>query len=228
MNSDKSQEVEKIIKKRKLDNETKEWSDELDTALPIKGTDIPNFKAWINWNGFTYNRKTKEGHDGFDFATYLTTDNRIIFGLPESVPIRAVADGVVRQISQRNGPYAFYINIEHGADDSGMFSGYHHVVPHIEQGSRVKKGDVIATLHKDPGVEEGRLVHLHLTLTSGWGAHGSSQYGSNLSERLEDPKLVDADIYRFSATPQGSANFQVQNLQNTKTELAHFKQVNVN
>lgn len=102
--------------KRPIDKDTKEWSPELDTALPINGLDIPNFKAWVNWNGFHLDRKTGKGHDGFDFVAYLTTDNRVVLGLPSDTKIRAVADGVVRQVLDApeavGGGYGVMISIE--------------------------------------------------------------------------------------------------------------------
>src|SRR3989344_3730984 len=74
---------------------TKEWESGLDVALPISDADLPDFKAWVNWNGFHLNRQTGKGHDGYDFAAYLTKDNRVVFGLPPHTEIRAVADGKV-------------------------------------------------------------------------------------------------------------------------------------
>lgn len=47
---------------------TNEWRPELDTTLPVDGADIPGFVRWVNGNGFTYDRQTRRGHDGFDFG----------------------------------------------------------------------------------------------------------------------------------------------------------------
>jgi len=222
---------EQLIK-RPIDKNTKEWSPDLDTALPIDGSRIPDFKAWVNWNGFHLDRQTGKGHDGFDFAAYLTTDNRIILGLPEDTKILAVADGVVQQVLDTpeavGGSYGIMISVEHGEEDSGMFSQYIHVKPLVKTGMKVKKGDVIAELYKDRGEEEGRLVHLHLTLVSGWGTRGTSKRGGGKNLRTDDPGLIDVDVYKFDATPQGSADFTVPDLPNVKVEFAHFKKVNVN
>ena len=221
-----------VLTRRPIDEETKEWSPDLDTALPIDGFEIPNFKAWIGWNGFQLDRKTREGHDGFDFAAYLTTDNRILLGLPEDIKICAVADGIVRQVLDTpeavGGGYGVMVNVEHGANDSGMFSQYIHVKPTVETGVAVKKGDVIGELYKDDGNEEGRLVHLHLSLSSGWGARGTSIMGGSMHIRADDPGLIDTSIYRYRANPQGSANFTVPDLPSIKPEYAHFKRVKVN
>lgn len=219
------------INKKPFDNDTKEWSPSLDTTLPIDGSEIPKFKSWINWNGFQLDRKTGKGHDGFDFAAYVTTDNRVLLGLPEDTKIRAVADGVVKQVLDTpeavGGGYGVMVSIEHGANDSGMFSQYIHVRPTVEAGANVKKGDVIGELYKDPG-EEGRLVHLHLRLISGWGTRGTSIMGGGINVRADDPGLIDRSIYKLTAIPQGSANFAIRDLPDAKIEFAHFKSIRVN
>ncbi|TSC90114.1 MAG: hypothetical protein G01um10145_218 [Microgenomates group bacterium Gr01-1014_5] len=220
------------IVRRSLDKDTKEWSPELDTSLPINSSDIPNFKEWVNWNGFLFDRETKKGHNGFDFAAYVTTDNRVVLGLSEDTKIRAVADGVVKQVLDTpeavGGGYGIMINIEHGADDSGMFSTYVHVRPTVYFGVTVKKGDVIGELYKDPKGDEGRLVHLHLSLVSGWGTRGTSIMGGGMHIRTDDPGVIDPSIYKLNAIPQGSSNFSLLDLPNAKVEIANFKQIRVN
>lgn len=222
---------ENEIEKRPFTKGAKEWSPSLDTVLPIDGSEIPNFKAWINWNGFHLDRNTGRGHDGFDFAAYVTTDNRVVLGLPEDTKIRAVADGVVKQVLDTpeavGGGYGVMVNIEHGANNSGMFSQYIHVRPTIQAGVSVKKGDVIGQLYKDPEGDEGRLVHLHLSLDSGWGTRGTSIMGGGKHLRTDDPRLIDISIYNFSASPQGSATFELPDLQDAKIEFAHFKRIRV-
>lgn len=209
------------LERRKIDDETTEWTDDLETTLPIEGLEIPSFKAWINWNGFQYNPETDEGHKGFDFAAYLTSDNRVVLGLPPDVRVRAVADGVVRQIrSEIIGEYLRYISIEHGREGSGLFSAYGHIVPLVDVGAQVKKGDVIGTLYKDPGEEEGRLVHCHLELTHGW------DKGSNQNRRA-NPAVLDSSLYRFNAVPQGSVNFSIPLLPEVKIDYANFRVVKV-
>lgn len=208
------------LKRRKIDDETTEWTAKLEATLPIEGLEIPSFKAWINWNGFQYNPETDKGHKGFDFAAYLTTDNRVVLGLPPDVRVRAVADGVVRQIRSGFGEYLRYISIEHGGEDSGLFSAYGHIVPLVDVGTQVKKGDVIGTLYKDPGEEEGRLVHCHLELTHGWGK-GSNQ------DRRANPVVLDSSLYRFKAVPQSSVNFSVPLLPEARIEYANFRVVKV-
>lgn len=217
------------ISRRPINEETKEWMRDLDTQLPILGTDIPNFKHWINWNGFQLDRNTGQGHEGFDFAAYLTTDDKIILGLPPETKIRAVADGRIAQVSHGfGGPYGYFINVEHGKEGEGMFAGYHHVAPKLEQGSEVKKGDIIATLYKDPGEYEGRLVHLHFNLVSAYGTRGTSITGGGLNSRADDPMVIDSSIYKYSAIPQGNKNFTVAELPNVEIKIANFSVLKVN
>ena len=65
--------------------------------------------------------------------------------------MRAVADGIVRQVSTGlvKTRYAMFINIEHSKEGSGLFSAYHHVFPVVKLNQYVKKGEIIANLYKD-------------------------------------------------------------------------------
>lgn len=224
--------IEKSTIKIPIGKETREWLLNQDTALPIDGKDIPGFKEWICWNGFQLDRATGEGHDGFDFAAYLTEDNRVVLGLPSSTKIRAIADGKVAQVLDNpeavGGGYGITISIEHGADNSGMFSQYIHVKPLTQRDAIVKKGDIIAELYKDPDGPEGRLVHLHMRLISGWGTRGTSVMGGGLKVRTDDPKLLSEDIYRHLAKPQGKSTFIIPSLPQAKIEFANFKKIRVN
>ena len=218
--------------KKPINGETKEWEQGLDVALPINGGDLSDFKAWVNWNGFHLDRGTGKGHDGYDFAAYLTKDNRVVFGLPPGTKIRTVADGKIEQVLDNpeavGGGYGVMITIEHGAHDSGMLSQYIHVKPLIKYGAEVKKGDVIAELYKDPDREEGRLVHLHLTLISGWGTRGTSIIGGGKNIRTDDPKVLSEEIYQYTSEPQGYAQFTVKEFPVAKIETANFTKVKVN
>lgn len=218
--------------KKPITQETREWEPGLDVALPINEADLLDFKSWVNWNGFQLDRETGKGHDGYDFAVYLTTDDRVIFGLPADTKIRAVADGKVAQVLDNpetvGGGYGVMVTLEHGAYDSGMFSQYVHVKPLIEQGAEVKKGDIIAELYKDPEGEEGRLVHLHMTLVSGWGTRGTSVMGGGKNKRTDDPKVLSENIYKYTANPQGSTQFSVRERPQAKIETTNFRRVRVN
>ncbi|MCL4441352.1 MAG: M23 family metallopeptidase [Firmicutes bacterium] len=146
--------------------------------------------------------------------------------------MRAAADGKVAQVLDNpeavSGGYGEMITLEHGAHDSGMFSQYIYVKPLIEHGVEVKKGDIIAELYKDPEAEEGRLVHLHMTLVRGWGTRGTSIFCGGKNIRTDDPKILSKDIYRYTAEPQGSAQFGIQEIPHAKVETANFRRVRVN
>lgn len=216
--SDSSAHLEGARARVTIDKETKEWRSNQDVELPIRGSDIPNFKAWIDWNGFQVNRETGKGHNGYDFAAYLNTDNQIILGLPPQTPIRAIADGVVSQAVEAseltNGGYGAEVNIQHGAEDSKMFSSYLHIVPEIKRGVVVKKGDIIGKLFKEAYGKPQALVHLHLMLGTGDGLAGV---------KLDDPGLIiDNRIYKYKVEPQGSYGFSVSSLPNVEIYKANF------
>lgn len=200
----------------KITKNTKIWKPNLNIVLPICGRDIPDFKEWVNWNGYS------ESHRGFDFTAYIN-NNKCVLGLPSITLVRAVADGIVRQVSQglaEGDGYATFINIEHGKKDSGMFSSYHHIDPLVEYGQPVKKGDRIATLYKDSGYKKGRLVHLHFELTHGW----------DVKNRCDvNPADIYNNIAKFIAKPQGSKNFKIFGLKKQpRIHIANFKILRVN
>jgi len=210
--------VDKTLEK--ITEDTKIWTPNLDIVLPIDDSDIPNFKEWVNWSGW---KGYEDGHEAYDFAVYLTQDGKVVLGLPKETPVRAIGDGVVRQIS--NGlagsgvPYACFMNIEHGRNGSGLFTAYHHVDPVVEDGQEVKKGDVVATLYKDAGNEEGKLVHLHFRMRHGW----------NVRDRKCNPESIFPSIAKYRATPQGSPDFKVLGLQDQpEIYIANFKKLLVN
>ncbi len=221
-----------VHERQPISAETKEWTADLDAVLPIDGGDLPGFRVWVNSNGFLLDRETGNGHNGFDFGAYLREDGIIVVGLPESTPVRAVADGVVRQVllnGLTGGPYGCTVNVEHGSDDSGMFSGYTHIDPTIEAGAAVQKGDQLGTLYKDPGEHDGRLVHLHMSLVDGWGTHGTSIMGGGMPLRLQDTGLIDPSIYEHTVAEQGFAPFDFSEVSGAiGIEVANFDSVKVN
>ena len=193
------------------------WTPNLDIVLPIDGSDIRGFKEWVNWSGW---KGYSEHHTAYDFAAYLNDEGNCVLGLHQDTPVRAVADGVVRQISNGfGGEYACFMNIEHGSKGSGMFSAYHHVAPLVKDGQEVRKGEVIATLHKDEGDEEGKLVHLHFELANGW------NHGSRI-KRAVNPELIYSKLANYKAEPQGSPDFQILGLQKQpEIYIANFKKL---
>lgn len=211
--------------RRIIDKDTKEWSPDLDTVLPIAGEqDIPNFKAWINWNGF--DMFSERVHKGFDFAAYLTIDNRIVLGLPRGTKVRAVADGVVRSSARGATPgtsdYYGEIRIVHGDLDNGLLSVYGHVIPSVSVNEAVKKGGVIGTLYTSAGNDIGYLVHLHLQLHNSRKREAVASH--DLGPSLVDPRVIDESIYQYSAEPQGKPEFVTPGLNEVHVEIAHFKQ----
>lgn len=211
---------------------TREWSPELDAALPINTDDIPGFVAWVNCNGFLLDRNTGRGHDGFDFGAYLRDDDKVVVGLPKETPVRAVADGVVRQVligGMTGGGYGCMVNIEHGGDDSGMFSSYIHIDPSIEPEAEVAKGEVLGSLYKDSGNRIGRLVHLHMRLVDGWGTHGTGEFGGGLIDRTQDVGLIDPSIYDLTVSKQGFEPFDCSEVPSARgIEVANFDTLQVN
>ncbi len=191
------------------------WTPDLDMDLPINYADIPNFYKWISWN------KYSQDHRGFDFASYLSVDGKCVLGLPTETPIRTVANGIVMQISRGfgGGGYGTFINIEHGNKNSGLYSGYHHVKPLVKDGQPVKKGEIIATLYKDSGNEEGRLVHLHFVLSNGW----------SVEDRINvHPSDIFLNVDKYIAKPQGSSDFQIKDLKRQpEIHQANFKKLRI-
>src|SRR3989338_2523281 len=110
----------------RITDETTAWHPNLDVVLPVNGSDIPDFREWVNWSGW---QGYSPDHTAYDFAAYLNQKGKCVLGLPKETPIRAVADGIVRQVSYglagRGVPYGCFMNIEHGRYGSGLFSAYH-------------------------------------------------------------------------------------------------------
>ncbi len=218
----------------RIAKDTKIWTPDLDITLPINGSDIPNFREWVNWNGW---KGYSPAHEAFDFAAYIDKDSRCILGLPEETPVRAIADGFARFVSNKllesvgyklpeGWGYGTTIEIEHGKKGSGRYSIYHHVIPQVDIGQVVGKGDVIATLHKDSGNEEGRLVHLHFGLTNGW---NNVRYVAKARHYRVDPATIFPSIAKPEAQPQGETSFQIPGLENQpELHIAHFKRLLVN
>ena len=83
----------------------------------------------------------------------------------------------------------------------------------------MKKGDVVATLYKDAGTEEGKLVHLHFEMRHGW----------NIKDRMCNSESIFPSIAKYRATPQGSPDFKILGLtQQPEIYIANFKKLLVN
>jgi murein DD-endopeptidase MepM/ murein hydrolase activator NlpD len=200
----------------RITEKTRVWTPNLDIVLPINGGDIPEFSKWVNWSGWKgYNQK----HEGFDFACYINKNGDYVIGLPERTPVRAIADGEIFKVSRGLSDYSSSIILEHAESRSGLFSGYHHVKPLVKDGKKVKKGAIIATLHKDISKGEGRLVHLHFEL-------------ENVYETGRPRKVNPEEIYELAgkapkAMPQGSIDFTVDGIK-PNIVIAHFTWLRVN
>ena len=184
--------------------ESKEWISGLDVQPPIDGGDIPGFTRWVNWHGYS------EKHQSFDFSAYLNDQDELIIGLPENTPVCAVANGQVAQIVDWVGKYGMAIRISHGIPNDNILSGYDHVVPVVKQGQRVKKGEIIGHLYKDSGNEEGRLVHLHLSLQNYWKLWQSGRQKANPEHvfnnldliQCRNPESLNPELFDFDPQPK--------------------------
>ncbi len=129
------------------------WKPNLDLAHPILPDDINGFSKWVLYGGFKkyyHNGRTDESHLGHDFISYLDTQGEEHFRLPPATPVRAVEDGRVMNIfyaakDEAFWDYSQYLLIQH--NETGLASGYVHVVPQVKVGESVKRGQVIATLY---------------------------------------------------------------------------------
>ena len=87
-----------------------------------------------------------------------------------------------------------------------------------ETGQEVKKGEIVATLHKDDGSEEGKLVHLHFELHHGW----------DIIDRDCNSEAIYSAIVRYRAEPQKSLNFRITGVEEQpQLEIAHFKKLRI-
>ena len=109
------------------------------------------------------------------------------------------------------------MNIEHGGNGSGLFSSYFHIDPIAQDGQKVKKGDIVATLYKDDGNEEGKLVHLHFEMThDGW----------SIKDRICNPESIYQSITKYRAEPQGNAKFRILGLEKQpEIHIAYFRKL---
>ena len=85
----------------------------------------------------------------FDLAAYLSTDGRVVIGLPRDTPVRAIASG--RVFGKYKGEYLHQVVIEHGIPGSGLYSTYTHLNfnADLNVGDGVKQGQEIGTLFID-------------------------------------------------------------------------------
>ncbi|MDE1828464.1 MAG: M23 family metallopeptidase [Candidatus Micrarchaeota archaeon] len=210
-----------------INDKNRVWSARLDVSSPIRGEEIEGFSRWIDWNGFGV--KHEYGiHRAFDFSAYLSKDGKSVLGLPRETKVRAIADGKVVQVNDLNGDYFTLVHIQHNKMDhtyvaGGMLSTYCHVTPLVKAGQKVRRGQVIATLHKDPGNISGRLVHLHFELSD-----AVSNSSNNPSHRRRDPLTILPSINELKAIPPASLEFEIKGLKRQpEIEIANFKKLRI-
>ena len=191
-------------------------------SLPVYGEDIPGFVKWVNWNGY------RNGHEAFDFAAYMNDKGQCVLGLPAKTPVRAIADGMVTLFSRGEehlygaaiDSYLGRVHILHQLNDEFWFYiGYVHIVPDVKLFERVKKGEPIGTLYKDPEGDIGRLVHLHFTIY---------KYNDHIkllhSGGEMDSKELFGEITDLIANPQGIPEFRILGLDpQPEIVFANFK-----
>jgi hypothetical protein len=112
-------------------------------------------------------------HGGVDLGFYVQRGK--VYQLPDGLPIRAVADGVVQWVGKRTDPESeLGVVVNHGPGDpkSGVFFYTHHadIEQAVKTGQRVKQGQVIGLAR--PFSKEFPVVVAHTGFgmwLPGWG-----------------------------------------------------------
>jgi hypothetical protein len=148
-----------------VDKKIKIWTPELALVAPIDVAQLPKFAGWVNYNGF---RNPKIYHKGFDFASFLDSDDICYFGLPSELEVMAVRGGVVNSVRSIKSSYSNQVIIEHGETGDGTHSIYSHITPCVNEGEEVIAGQPIGRLFhqiREGGTPE-QLIHLHLGMAN--------------------------------------------------------------
>lgn len=109
---------------------------------------------------------------GGHFTGYHNGDDLEIVGdeLNSEVPVFAIADGTVRQLSRVNG-YGGLLIIEYGLASQVVTANYGHIdltQPQVSVGQVVTAGQVVGYLGTDCSTEtDGERKHLHFSLHKG-------------------------------------------------------------
>lgn len=137
--------------------------------------DRRGFKEWVFCPGMLYGSNLKwwgdrakrnSDHEGLDLLLYRNKDGNI-HRLDETTEVPAIYDGtIVKIIDDFLGRSIF---IEHGG---GFFTAFGHTRPldGIVAGTRVKEGEIIATIAEISGPHIKIAPHLHIT--AGWVSEG--------------------------------------------------------
>lgn len=189
------------------------WVSDLDVVHPIVQEDIKGLTKWVMYAGFrTFHQYTAEyvakwnlgsDHHGHDFISYLDGQQVEHFGLHPHTPVRAIADGVVKSIIKNSGrfsDYETYLVVQH--NNLGLSSGYVHVVPVVNVGDKIKKGQVLATLY-DTSVEAMSLpTHLHFELGNAKVQNPQYPFFNDLVDPLDIlPRLREMSVRPVSPIP---------------------------
>ena len=187
--------------KKRINGNTRIWAPNLEMILPIDPEELQEFMAWINWNG--YRDQIPGWHVGYDFAAYLSCEEVPILGLPEGTTVRAVADGMIKQVWEYykrtfGNNYYTTITIGHAKNGGGLISRYTHVTPSVHAGQWVEAGEKIGEVcrpHRK--IRRNCPVHLHLGLY-------------NADYMAVDPAQIFESISDYVAKPQRKKRFEVE------------------
>ena len=93
--------------------------------------------------------KTLQSHQGVDYT------------IPEGSRVFATADGVVKDVAQRNSTSGQTVTLDHG---NGYETSYSHLSKiHVRKGERVRRGDIIA-LSGDTGLSLSPHLHYEVRI----------------------------------------------------------------
>jgi murein DD-endopeptidase MepM/ murein hydrolase activator NlpD len=135
--------------------------------------DARDFREWVFCPGMLFNAMDKwwggrgrrrRPHEGLDLCLYRNQQGRVL-RLAEGTLVPAMYDGeVVKIIDDFLGSSVI---IDHALPDAAPFcTVYGHTVlqPGVEEGSRVREGDMIAAIAGTGRSGTGLLPHLHITI----------------------------------------------------------------
>lgn len=182
------------------------WSPDLCVTHPISPGDIEGFSQWAMYGGFEYyhnSDRTDKSHLGHDFISYIDKQGVEHFGLDPDTSVRAIADGVVKSIETGKGSkslrdYELFMVIEH--NDFGLASGYCHVVPQVDVGDEVKKGQQIATLYNPFLQYQDNILPINLHLELGNSKTLNREYP--FLSGLADPLDIIPGLKEISVKPE--------------------------
>ncbi len=148
------------------------WHELTEEVHPlILPSDIPAFEAWLYLKGF---KSPDPRHEALDFSAYKTTDGKAMLGLPGGTAVYAPLDGRVDQatrfLPELDGSidklfqhYQARIVLQHNLT-STISTSICHVIPTVEPGQYVRRGELVGIVFANPGTKFGPLIHAHVSL----------------------------------------------------------------